>query len=85
MNSSSGLNDTLKFQKILKELSSKNDPSGQKVCDIDAQAVLMFKEYLQEISCSIIEEASLLSKHRGADIIDSQDINFIFGEYYYVR
>ena len=46
--------------------------------DNDAGSVLV--EYINELTCSVIEEAALLARHRKSKEIDASDVNFILGK-----
>ena len=67
---------------IVRNMMLRNSSRDSKElnCILDDDASSMLLEYINEITCAVIEEAALLTKHRKAKEIDANDINFIMGK-----
>ena len=70
--------DIQRVQRILDDLGGRPEQKRQQV-NIDDKAKDMFMEYSVELASSIIESANALSKHRGNQTIEPDDINLILG------
>ena len=74
--------ESRKIQKILRYLTTRNDPSGalRRPTDIEPKAIDLLNDYLTEITAAILEDASQICQHRKSLRIDPADINLILGE-----
>ena len=75
------LDESSRIQKLLDEVSrprSDKTPSHKSfVLEPTAQTLLV--DYVNELTCGILEEAALLALHRGSSEIEATDINLILG------
>ena len=79
--SSARLSDSKRIQRMLDELGPKvgDRRQARPVAVVDEKAKALLMEYAIELSSAIIEASSTISKHRGAHVIEPEDINLILG------
>ena len=77
------LEDEKRIQKILDELNAKyidrKGGSSQQI-EMDEKSKLMFIDYANELTISVLEAASLLAQHRGSKTIDFEDVGLVLGK-----
>ena len=79
----SHLEDNVRIQKVLDEIgaatnnkSAAQGKSGNSF-EIDEAGEDLLMEYMDEMVCAVLEESSLLARHRKSDILEIQDIQLI--------
>mmetsp|Transcript_77252 Transcript_77252/g.151543 ORF Transcript_77252/g.151543 Transcript_77252/m.151543 type:complete len:129 (+) Transcript_77252:20-406(+) len=77
------LEDEKRIQKILDELNAKyidrKGGSSQQIV-MDEKSKLMFIDYANELTISVLEAASLLAQHRGSKTIDFEDVGLVLAK-----
>jgi histone H3/H4 len=80
--SSTRMSDSKRIQKILDELGGRTlDNKSRTFAVVDEKAKVMLMEYAIELTNSLIETSSALTKHRNSNTIEADDVNLILGEF----
>jgi hypothetical protein len=93
MASANQLDDATRIQKLLDELKhSKTEAGGgsngakasgqppSKALEMEPAAQMLLMEYVNEITCAILEEAACVASHRNSTEIDAADVNLVLAK-----
>ena len=69
--------DIERIQSILNDIKNKANKNEKSPFEIEASAAELLISYIEESVHAILEEASLLARHRNSDIVDPADVQLI--------